>query len=103
MGTAIQEAQEYQLVTGDGEVIETDLNVWAAGIKAPPFLTELGLSTNKRNQINVKQTLQSVDDPHIFAMGDCACCPQGDNATVPPRAQAAHQQAKLLAKNLSIA
>ncbi|HBP80123.1 MAG TPA: FAD-dependent oxidoreductase, partial [Halomonas sp.] len=85
VGTAIQEAQEYQLVTGDGEVIETDLNVWAAGIKAPPFLTELGLSTNKRNQINVKQTLQSVDDPHIFAMGDCACCPQGDNATVPPR------------------
>ena len=100
VGTAIQEAQEYQLVTGDGEVIDTDLNVWAAGIKAPPFLAELGLSTNKRNQINVKQTLQSVDDPHIFAMGDCACCPQGDEATVPPRAQAAHQQAKLLAKNL---
>ncbi|WP_311062800.1 NAD(P)/FAD-dependent oxidoreductase [Halomonas sp. DWK9] len=100
VGTAIQEAQEYQLVTGDGEVIETDLNVWAAGIKAPPFLTELGLSTNKRNQINVKQTLQSVDDPHIFALGDCASCPQGDDATVPPRAQAAHQQAKLLAKNL---
>lgn len=100
VGTAIQEAQEYQLVTGDGEVIETDLNVWAAGIKAPPFLTELGLSTNKRNQINVKQTLQSVDDPYIFAMGDCACCPQGSDATVPPRAQAAHQQAKLLAKNL---
>ncbi len=75
VGTAIQEAQEYQLVTGDGEIIETDLNVWAAGIKAPSFLAELGLSTNKRHQINVKQTLQSVDDSHIFAMGDCACCP----------------------------
>ncbi|MFC7368046.1 NAD(P)/FAD-dependent oxidoreductase [Vreelandella zhaodongensis] len=100
VGTAIQEAQQYQLVTGDGEVIETDLNVWAAGIKAPPFLAELDLTTNQKNQVNVHQTLQSVDDPHIFAMGDCASCPQGEGSTVPPRAQAAHQQAKLLAKNL---
>lgn len=98
--TAIQQAQAYQLITGDGHVIETDLNVWAAGIKAPPFLAELGLTSNKKNQINVHQTLQSVDDPHIFAMGDCASCPQGKDSTVPPRAQAAHQQAKLLAKNM---
>lgn len=98
--TAIQQAEAYQLVTGDGHVIETDLNVWAAGIKAPPFLAELGLTTNKKNQVSVHQTLQSVDDPHIFAMGDCASCPQGKDSTVPPRAQAAHQQAKLLAKNM---
>lgn len=105
-GTAIKEAQAHQLVTEDGNVIETDINVWAAGIKAPPFLTELGLSTNKKNQIEVKRTLQSVDDERIFALGDCASCPMGENSpmgkdsTVPPRAQAAHQQAKLLAKNL---
>lgn len=99
--TAIQEAQEYHLVTADGEVIETDLNVWAAGIKAPPFLAELGLTVNKKNQISVHQTMQSVDDPNIFAMGDCASCPQGDDSTVPPLAQAAHQQAKVLAKNLT--
>lgn len=100
VGTAIQEAEEYRLVTGDGEIIETDLNVWAAGIKAPPFLAELGLTTNKKHQLSVHQTLQSVDDPHIFAMGDCANCPQGEEGSVPPRAQAAHQQAKVLAKNL---
>ncbi|AVI62878.1 NAD(P)/FAD-dependent oxidoreductase [Halomonas sp. GFAJ-1] len=100
VNTTIKQAQQYQLITDDGDVIETDLNVWAAGIKAPPFLAEIGLTTNKKNQIQVAQTLQSVDDPHIFAMGDCASCPQGEDSTVPPRAQAAHQQAKLLAKNL---
>ncbi|PJX12765.1 NAD(P)/FAD-dependent oxidoreductase [Halomonas sp. 141] len=100
VNTAIQEAKEYHLVTNDGEVIDTDLNVWAAGIKAPEFLSELGLTTNKRHQVAVHQTLQSVDDPAIFALGDCASCPQGEDATVPPRAQAAHQQAKVLAKNL---
>jgi NADH dehydrogenase len=98
--TAVKEAQAHQLVTGDDEVIKTDINVWAAGIKAPPFLAELGLTTNKKNQIEVKSTLQSVDDEKIFALGDCASCPMGESGTVPPRAQAAHQQAKLLAKNL---
>ncbi|MBF56791.1 NAD(P)/FAD-dependent oxidoreductase [Halomonas sp. FeN2] len=98
--TAVKEAQAYQLLTGDDEVIKTDINVWAAGIKAPPFLAELGLTTNKKNQIEVKSTLQSVDDEKIFALGDCASCPMGEDSTVPPRAQAAHQQAKLLAKNL---
>ena len=100
VGTAIQEAQKYQLVTGEGEVIKTDLNVWAAGIKAPPFLAGLGLTTNRKNQINVSPTLQSLDDADIFALGDCASCPLGEDRFVPPRAQAAHQQAKLLAKNL---
>jgi NADH dehydrogenase len=98
--TAIKEAQAHQLVTNDGEEIETDINVWAAGIKAPPFLAELGLSTNSKNQINVSATLHSVDDANIFALGDCANCPMKGSGTVPPRAQAAHQQAKLLAKNL---
>jgi NADH dehydrogenase len=100
VGTAIKEAQASCLVTGDDDVIETDLNVWAAGIKAPPFLAEQGLSTNNKNQIKVAKTLQSVDDPAIFALGDCADCPQGDDSAVPPRAQAAHQQAKHLVKNL---
>ncbi|QNU60833.1 NAD(P)/FAD-dependent oxidoreductase [Vreelandella titanicae] len=98
--TAVKEAQAHQLITGDDEVIKTDINVWAAGIKAPPFLAELGLTTNKKNQIEVKSTLQSVDDEKIFALGDCASCPMGESGTVPPRAQAAHQQAKLLSKNL---
>ncbi|MDN6322938.1 MAG: NAD(P)/FAD-dependent oxidoreductase [Halomonas sp.] len=98
--TAIKEAQAHRLVTGDDEVIRTDINVWAAGIKAPPFLAELGLTTNKKNQIEVNTTLQSVDDEKVFALGDCASCPMEENSSVPPRAQAAHQQAKLLAKNL---
>ncbi|MEJ5211388.1 MAG: hypothetical protein WHV61_08170, partial [Burkholderiales bacterium] len=42
-----------------------------------------------------------IFDPNIFAIGDCASCPQpGSDRPVPPRAQAAHQQAMLLAKSL---
>ena len=79
-----------------------DIKIWVAGIKAPDFLKNLdGLETNKINQLLVKQTLQTTLDENIFAFGDCASCPQpGLDKPVPPRAQAAHQQASLLAKSL---
>jgi NADH:ubiquinone reductase (H+-translocating) len=89
----------------DGRVIPAELVVWAAGIKAPEFLKHLdGLEANRINQLLVNATLQTTLDENVFAMGDCAACPwpeapakltEGGKkaAFVPPRAQAAHQQA----------
>ena len=89
----------------DGRVIPAELVVWAAGIKAPEFLKGLdGLESNRINQLLVNTTLQTTLDENIFAMGDCAACPWPEApaamtdagrkpAFVPPRAQAAHQQA----------
>lgn len=85
-----------------GKFIPSGIVVWAAGIKVPDFMRELdGLETNRINQLVVKRTLQTSRDPDIFAMGDCAACPQGEGRPlVPPRAQAAHQQATMLARSL---
>ena len=79
----------------DGRIIPAELIVWAAGVKAPDFLKDMaGLETNRINQLVVLPTLQTTRDPKIFALGDCAACPWPEkNALVPPRAQAAHQQA----------
>ena len=79
----------------DGEIIPAELVVWAAGVKAPDFLHELDrLETNRLNQLVVLPTLQTTRDENIFAIGDCAACPWVEkNSNVPPRAQAAHQQA----------
>jgi NADH dehydrogenase len=85
-----------------GRVIPAELVVWAAGVKAPDFLKDLdGLETNRINQLVVLPTLQTTRDPDVFAIGDCASCPwQGRDTTVPPRAQAAHQQASHMVKQL---
>jgi NADH:ubiquinone reductase (H+-translocating) len=85
-----------------GEFVPAELVVWAAGVKAPNFLNNLaGLQTNRINQLVVLQTLQTTRDPDIFAIGDCADCPRpGFPGPVPPRAQAAHQQATHLARQL---
>jgi NADH dehydrogenase len=86
----------------DGRTIPAELVVWSAGIKAPDFLKDIaGLESNRINQLVVDDTLQTTRDANIFAIGDCAACPwHGHDRPVPPRAQAAHQQAAHLVKQI---
>lgn len=89
--------------THDGQFFHASLKVWAAGIRAPEFLHEIaGLETNRLNQLIVRPTLQTTRADDIFAIGDCAVCPQpGQDRPVPPTAQAAHQQASLIVKSVA--
>ena len=99
--TTVAEVNETGLVTNTGEVIEAELKVWAAGIRAPEFMQTLdGLECNRLNQLVVQPDLRTTLDSRIFALGDCAACARTDgNGNVPPRAQAAHQMASFLFKN----
>jgi NADH dehydrogenase len=94
--TAVQ-AEGVQLA--GGELVPAELVVWAAGVKAPEFLRDLaGLESNRINQLVVLPTLQTTRDESVFALGDCAAAPWlgHEGVNVPPRAQAAHQQASHL-------
>lgn len=85
--------------TASGDDIPAAITVWAAGIKAPDMLATTGLETNAINQIVVSHDLCSVTDPDIYALGDCAAFPRdAQGNSVPPRAQAAHQQASFLTR-----
>lgn len=100
--TMVTEATAKGLLTKEGELIEADLIVWAAGIKAPDFLKDIaGLETNRVNQLVVKANLQTSRDDSIYAIGDCASCALADGKFVPPRAQSAHQMASLVARNIT--
>jgi len=102
-GERVTEVTDKGVHTHSGRFIPSVLVVWAAGIKAPDFLHEIdGLETNRINQIVVNRTLQTTLDANVFAFGDCAACPWFGQAgeSVPPRAQAAHQQASMLIKSV---
>jgi NADH dehydrogenase len=101
-GARVKEVTSDGVRLADGSFIPAELVVWAAGVKAPEVLRNLdGLEVNRINQLVVEPTLQSSRDPNIFAIGDCAACPwRGGSTQVPPRAQAAHQEAAHMVRQI---
>ena len=104
MGERVTSVSAKGVTTHTKRFVPSALVVWAAGVKAPDFLKKIdGLETNSINQLLVHTTLQTTRDDSIFAFGDCAACPiDGTDQFVPPRAQAAHQQASLLFKSMKM-
>ena len=101
-GERVVRVTREALHTESGLTLPAAFKVWAGGIKAPEFLRDLdGLEVNAIHQLVVRPTLQTTRDDAIFAFGDCGACPQKNGLTVPPRAQAAHQQARFLVKALA--
>ncbi|HSI58498.1 MAG TPA: NAD(P)/FAD-dependent oxidoreductase [Ideonella sp.] len=102
----VAEVQADGVRLADGRSVPAELVVWAAGVKAADFLKDIaGLETNRSNQLAVRPTLQATRDDDVFAIGDCAACawPEanaGKGGFVPPRAQAAHQQASHVAAQI---
>ncbi len=90
------------ITTKDGLFFPAQIKVWAAGIKAPQFLSNIaGLEHNRINQLVVNEYLQTKDGS-IFAVGDCAArlWHKASQTNVPPRAQSAHQMADIARKNI---
>ena len=104
LGERVTEVSAKGIKTHTKKIISSGLVVWAAGVKAPDFLKNIdGLETNRINQLMVNSSLQTTKDDSIFAFGDCAACPiDGTDQYVPPRAQAAHQQANLLFRSMKL-
>jgi NADH dehydrogenase len=97
----VSSAEPGGLVLGSGEQVAAELKVWAAGVQAPEFCEKIeGLKRTMNHQLSVGPT-RVTDDPHIFAIGDCASFTQaGDDRPLPTTAQVAFQQSVYLSKYL---
>ncbi|WP_286238701.1 NAD(P)/FAD-dependent oxidoreductase [Neptuniibacter halophilus] len=101
--TMIKSATSEGFINADDQLMEADMMIWAAGVKAPDFLADLyKFELNRNNQIMVKPSLQCSNDENIFVIGDCCACQQADGSWVPPRAQSAHQMASLVKQNIEL-
>ncbi|MAC45279.1 NAD(P)/FAD-dependent oxidoreductase [Oceanospirillum beijerinckii] len=98
----VASASKEGFITADDELIQADMMIWAAGVKAPDFVSRLGVfETNRNNQIIVEPSLQAKGHSDIWVIGDCCACEQADGSWVPPRAQSAHQMAEQVKENLA--
>ena len=98
----VSEVLAHGVRLATGETIPSELVVWSAGVKVADFMNNIGgLETNRINQLVVRPTLQTTRNDDIFAIGDCAACLMPNSTqNVPPRAQAAHQEASFMVKQI---
>jgi NADH dehydrogenase len=98
----VSEVRADGVELADGRFIPSELVVWSAGVRGSEVLASLdGLEVGRANQLVVLPTLQTTRDPDIFAIGDCAQAPRpGRPDPVPARAQAAHQEASHILRQI---
>ncbi|WP_060881924.1 nitrite reductase large subunit NirB [Streptomyces scabiei] len=62
----------------DGSELATDLVVFSAGVRPRDQLArDCGLGVGERGGISVDEQCRTVNDPHVFAIGECALAADG--------------------------
>jgi demethylphylloquinone reductase len=88
------------LYKGTVDVIPVDVVLWTVGTRVAEVVRSLPLKQNVRSQLIVTSTLQAIEHPEIFALGDLADCKDADAQQVPSTAQAAFQQSDYAGWNI---
>lgn len=70
--TAVAQVEQRRLHSATGEVVEADEIVWVTRAGGPAWLKDTGLALDGDGFVQVRDTLQTVTDPDIFAAGDVA-------------------------------
>jgi selenide,water dikinase len=68
----IEEVQQNQLISSDGEKYQADAVLWVTNATAPAWLAKTGLAVDEKGFIAVNDYLQSTSHENIFAAGDIA-------------------------------
>jgi NADH dehydrogenase len=108
LNTQVVSAKDGKVKLSSGEVFESDLIIWTAGVAAAPVAKNCDFPLDARFRLSANARLQIVegDKPvkNAWTAGDVAAVPDlsggGVGGYCVPNAQHAVRQAKLLAKNI---
>ena len=99
LNTAVKEIKPRMIETSDGTKIASEVTIWAAGVKGEPTAAKLNLPLIN-TRIDVENTLQVKNYPHIFAIGDIAGFVGDNGRMLPMVAPVALQQGRHVAKQI---
>ncbi|MFB2937962.1 NAD(P)/FAD-dependent oxidoreductase [Aerosakkonemataceae cyanobacterium BLCC-F154] len=88
------------LYKGQIDTIPAELVIWTVGMRGSSVVKILPLKQNQRTQLIATPTLQIVDRPEIFVLGDLADCRDAEDRQIPASAQVAFQQSDFVAWNI---
>ena len=97
--TRVSEVEIDHVTTDSGERIPSDETFWVTNAKAPEWLADSGFQCDEHGFVRVKNTLQAVGFPNLFATGDVASI---DGYPRPKSGVFAVRMAKPLLRNLRL-
>lgn len=95
-----REIKADRVILSDGEEIPTENAVWTAGARASEKLDDLPLPADERKGLKTDVFMRVEGHENVWGVGDCAATVEEDGTPVPPNAQAAVQEGKVVAKNI---
>jgi NADH dehydrogenase len=97
--TKVKNIADRRVELENGEVIEAENIIWAAGVSASPLTRRLaGVELDKAGRIKVNPDCSVPGHPEVFAIGDLAFLLQPNGQPVPGVSPAAMQMAKHAAR-----
>ena len=97
LGTAISEVTPTGVLLADGEALDSDITVWAAGVAAADAVGQWGLPQGPGGRILIGPDLRVIGHDRIFAIGDIALI---DDQRLPQLAQPALQMGRHAAEQV---
>ena len=99
LNTAVKELAHRKIFLKDGTSLQSEITIWAAGVKGADAMKDLGLPI-EANRVAVEPTMQVKYYPNLWALGDIAGAKGKDGSTLPMVAPVAIQQGKFIAKQI---
>src|SRR5262245_30663979 len=100
LGTAVTEVARDHVKLRDGTAIPTHLVIWGGGEMASPIAGNTGIGQGHGGRVDVRPDLSVPGHPNVFAIGDVANIPYGDEQALPQLGSVAQQSGAWAARNI---
>jgi NADH dehydrogenase len=100
LNTKLLDYNGQRVTLGDGSVIEAQTLIWTAGIKVAEIVDTLNVDKANGGRVRVTPTLQLVQFPETFVIGDAAFLLDEKGTPLPMVSTVAIQQGQYTAKSI---
>jgi NADH dehydrogenase len=99
LNTAVSSVESGRINFASGESIDSQIIIWAAGVKGSPAMAKLSLPV-VANRLDTQPTLQVTEYPYVFAVGDDSGAKGANGRYLPQVAPVAMQQGRFAAQQI---